>query len=308
MPIRWRVDSEYGRLRDVLLCRPDHYEFLPLTHQARVAIAAGRKPDRAAIEAQHAELTSALSEAGVALHFLEPVASAKFQVFTRDSSTVTPWGPVFSPFASEWRKGEYAPVHRFYGGDGFFKLADAGNVEGGDVHIIKPGVLLVGCSGLRTNRRGAEQYAGWFAAEGWDTRIFEFPELFVHLDLAFCMAAEGLAVACVDVLDDGLVGWLNGHGIRLLPISYREMMALGGNLLALGDGRVVSPRHNTRVNDMLRAEGLTVFDPELWAFTGLGGGVHCMTMALARDPVRGRFKGGQDGCDMDRRFRIRRAA
>jgi arginine deiminase len=29
MTLGWGVDSEYGRLRDVLLCRPDHYDLAP---------------------------------------------------------------------------------------------------------------------------------------------------------------------------------------------------------------------------------------------------------------------------------------
>ena len=285
MSVKWRVDSEYGVLRDVLVCRPDHYELLPLTYQGRIAAQEGKLPDRATIEGHFEEMLSALRDAGVNVHFLDTHPRLKFQVFTRDSSTVTPWGPVLSQHDSAWRKGEYAPVMKFYGGEGFFKFPNAGNVEGGDIHIIRPGLLLVGCSGSRTNMAGATEYAGWFRNAGWETKIYEFPELFVHLDLAFCMVAKDLAVACIDVLEPHLIDWLTAHGIRLLPISYWEMMRLGGNLLALGDDRVIAPRHNTRVTEMLRAEGLKVYDPELWAFTGLGGGVHCMTMSLARDPV-----------------------
>jgi arginine deiminase len=35
----------------------------------------------------------------------------------------------------------------------------------------------------------------------------------------------------------------------------------------------------------LRAEGITVLDPELDEFARGGGSVHCMTMPLLRDPV-----------------------
>jgi arginine deiminase len=36
---------------------------------------------------------------------------------------------------------------------------------------------------------------------------------------------------------------------------------------------------------MLRAEGLTVLDPDLELFARGGGSVHCMTMPLDRDPT-----------------------
>jgi arginine deiminase len=40
-----------------------------------------------------------------------------------------------------------------------------------------------------------------------------------------------------------------------------------------------------RVNAALRAEGITVFDPELDEFARGGGSVHCMTMPLRREGV-----------------------
>ena len=50
-------------------------------------------------------------------------------------------------------------------------------------------------------------------------------------------------------------------------------MALGCNILALCDGRVA--RASTTLNAALRAEGLTVPDPEITLST-LGGGPHCL--------------------------------
>ena len=97
------------------------------------------------------------------------------------------------------------------------------------------------------------------------------------------MAAPGLAVACLDVLDAGLVTWLTGHGIRLLPVTYAEAMRLGCNVLALGGTKVISARESPRLNAALRAEGLEVLDPELSLFTLGGGGPHCLTCPLLRE-------------------------
>ena len=60
---------------------------------------------------------------------------------------------------------------------------------------------------------------------------------------------------------------------------------MGCNLLALGGDRVLSPKHSARVNAVLRAEGLTVLEPELDLLAAGGGSIHCMTMPLRRDPV-----------------------
>ena len=37
----WGVDSEYGRLRDVLLCPPDHFRWLPSSAISRATLASG---------------------------------------------------------------------------------------------------------------------------------------------------------------------------------------------------------------------------------------------------------------------------
>jgi N-dimethylarginine dimethylaminohydrolase len=281
----WRVDSETGVLRDVLLCRPDHYSWQPTNSIARATLERGSAFDRDAASRQYGEMVAALEEAGVRCHYLAPEPHLPYQVYTRDSSQTTPWGPVLTQLFRPQRRGEYASVLDFHqcDGAGFWRMGSAGTLEGGDIHVIRPGLLLVGWTGERTDLAGARQFAGWFEAEGWEVRLEPFAEHFLHLDVLFCMVADGLAVACTDVLDDALLAWLRGHGIRLLSVSYKAAMEMGCNVLALGGGRVVSPRHNAELNARLRAEGLRVLDPELDLFTMGGGGVHCMTMPLRRD-------------------------
>src|SRR3984885_5669070 len=63
------------------------------------------------------------------------------------------------------------------------------------------------------------------------------PEHFLHLDVLFCMAAPQLAVACVQVLGDDFADWLKTRGIRVIDATYREVMAMACNLLALGGDR-----------------------------------------------------------------------
>lgn len=282
----WYLDSETGRLRDVLLCRPDHYRWIPTNAVARATLAAGRDLDLQAVQAQYREMEDALDQAGVTRHYLEPEPHLPYQVYTRDSSQVTPWGPAVTALFRPQRRGEWSAVLRFYQeSGGTWKHCTDGTLEGGDIHVIRPGLLLIGHSGERTDEAGARQFARWFEEQGWETKLYPFDEHFLHLDVLFCMAAENLAVACVEVLDDAFLAWLQEKGIRLLPVPYKEAMQLGCNLLALGGERVISPRHNRSLNERLRAEGLTVLDPEMRVFTSGGGGVHCMTMPLRRDPL-----------------------
>ena len=280
----WKVATETGRLTDVLLCRPDHYNWIPTNAIARATISAGRPLDRQALMAEYSEFEAALSEAGVNCHYLTPDPALSYQVYTRDSSQVSPGGPVLTMLAMPQRRGEYAAILDFYG-QTFWHMATHGTVEGGDIHLIRPGLAAIGTSGGRTSVEGATQYADWLRAEGWDVILVPFDDHFLHLDVIFCMVTPGLALACLDALPPEFLTWLAANGIEVLPVSYRDAMAdMGCNLLALGNDRVLSPRHSITVNSALRAQGITVYDPELRLFAHGGGSAHCMTMPLARDP------------------------
>lgn len=278
----WSVSSETGVLTDVLVCPPDHYRWIPTNSIVRRTLAGAQQPSPMALAAQHRELVAALEQGGARVHVLPPEPHLPYMAYTRDSVVVTPWGPVLCQLERPQRRGEYAALIDFHDG-AFWRKSSAGTLEGGDIHILKPGVACVGASGGRTDLAGAEQFAAWLRAEGWDVRIESFDEHFLHLDVLFCLAAPGLAVACLDVLDPDFVAWLGSHGIRCLDVPYREAMSLGCNLIALGGGRVVSARGSARLNAALRAEGLTVLDPELSLFTAGGGGPHCLTCPLKRE-------------------------
>jgi N-dimethylarginine dimethylaminohydrolase len=282
----WGADSEYGRLRDVLLCRPEHYRWLPTSSISRATLASGAVFDADLAQRQHAEMMDAYVNAGVRVHYLEPDPHLPYQVFARDSSVMTPWGAIVTQMAQWWRRGEYAPVLRFYGGSEIriFEMVTAGSLEGGDFHVIEPGCLLLGYSGERTQEQAARQVAAWLEAQGWEVRLEPIAEHYVHIDVLVSMLAPKLAAACVEAVSDELLAWLRAKGVEVLPVSYRDAMALGCNALALGDDRVLSTAQSADLNDRLRALGFTVYDPDLSMFTQGGGGVHCLCQALRRDP------------------------
>ncbi|AOX18814.1 dimethylarginine dimethylaminohydrolase family protein [Kozakia baliensis] len=280
---KWFIDSETGELSDVLLCPPDYYAWIPSNDIAIQTLANGGEIDRAALNAQFGELVSALQSQDVSCHFLQPQKDMPYQVYTRDSSQTTPFGTVVTRLMRHERIGEEAEIRSFYAEDEIWKSCSTGHIEGGDIHIIRPGLVVVGVTGGRTDEAGAREFLSWFEEAGWTTRMIRFPEHFLHLDVIFAMVAENLALCATDIIADEDLDWLQAQGIRLLPVTYKEVMRdMGCNVLALGRERVISPRHSLRINEALRAEGLTVIDPELNQFSRGGGSVHCMTMPLRR--------------------------
>ena len=283
----WGVDSEYGRLLDVLLCPPDHFRWLPTSSISKATLAAGLTFDHDLAMRQHAEMVDAYRDAGVNVHFLEPDPALPYQVYARDSSFMTPFGAVVSQMHQWWRRGEYAPVIRFYqeAGIPIWRMITASAFEGGDFDVIEPGSVLIGYCGERTQEPAARQVAEWVSAEGWEVRLEPIAEHYVHIDLMVCMLAPKLAAVCPDTTDDAVLEWLEGKGIELVPVSYRDTMKLGCNVVALGNDRVISTSESTDLNARLRALGFTVYDPDVTMFTLGGGGVHCMCQSLRRDPA-----------------------
>jgi N-dimethylarginine dimethylaminohydrolase len=285
----WGVDSEHGRLLDVLVCRPDNFRWLPTSAISRATLESGRRFDGALARRQHAAMVAAYEEAGVGVHFLEPDAALPYQVFARDSSAMTPGGAVITQLHQWWRRGEYAAAIRFYEGSKIpiRGMITAGALEGGDVMILEPGCAVIGAGEARTQEPAARQLAGWLAEDGWEVRVEPIPERFVHIDVLLAVLEERLAAACTDVLAAGFATWLRDHGFELIEVSADDAFQLGANVISLGDERVLSVAGADSLNAAMRARGLTVQELDLSMFTAGGGGAHCLAQALRRQRLGG---------------------
>ena len=286
-PSRWGLDSEYGRLRGVLIGPVDHFSWQGGNAVAQRSERVGLRFDFATAKAQYGEMLDAYRQAGVSIHTLRPSPELPYQIFARDSSVMTPWGAVIMQLQKPYRRGEYAECLRFYlqAGIPIYDLVTAGNVEGGDFMVLKPGVAACGYSGERSIEPAVKQLQSWFQAEGWEFHTYAFDSHFLHLDVQMGMLAENLAVVCVEAVEPELVSWLQARGIRVIPVPYSDAMQLGCNVVALGAERVLVPASSKNLIAACRAEGLTVYAPDVSMIGNGGGAVHCMCQALHRDPA-----------------------
>ena len=282
----WGADSETGLLQDVLLGPPENFRWLPTSAISKATLQSGEKFDHELALSQHRELVSIYEAAGVTVHRLEPDPALAYQVFARDSSVMTPKGAVVTQLHQQWRRGEYAPVIRFYHESGIplRGMITAGAIEGGDVTIVEPGVMLIGNGEERTEIQAARQLAEWMEADGWEVRIEPIPGQFVHIDVLVSILAPKLAAVCVESASGGLVAWLRAKGFEILEVSTADAFELGVNAISLGGERVISTAASASLNEQMRSLGLEVFDPDLSMFTKGGGGAHCLAQALRRSP------------------------
>lgn len=283
---KWGVDSEYGRLRDVMVSAAPHLDIVPCNAVALDAIDQGLACCTDTAERQHRMLVRALEGEGVRCHSVPPAPGMPDLSFTRDAAFMTPWGLLQLRPQAEHRSAEAAHVasaaQRW--GVPMMGAVDEGHVEGGDICLLRPGLVAIGWSGERTDEVGARAVARLFEQRGWEALLYNFDPRFLHLDTQFCVVDRRRAVASLEVLDPAFVARLEALGLDLIPVSCEEVDRLGGNLLALGGGRVLSSADNGRVNQELKNLGYRVIAVDIDQFTRCGGGIHCLTMPLARDP------------------------
>jgi arginine deiminase len=282
---RWGVASETGRLTDVLLSAPTHLSMVPCNAVTRRSLAAGFSLQPVAAAEQHRGLAAALTRAGVRCHWVPPKPGMTDLAFTRDPVLISPWGLIELRPAVAHRRAEPKHVAEAVTGLGVPWLGriEEGRIEGGDICLLREGLLLIGHSGDRTDETGARALGAMFERMGWEVVYAPFDRQFLHLDTIFTMLSPDCAVACPGALGGDLGARLSSLGVGIIPATLDEVADLGANLLCLGNGRVLAPAHNRQLNTILGRSGFEVVAVEVDQFTRCGGGLHCLTMPLARE-------------------------
>lgn len=280
------IFNNTGVLRKVMLCPTDFYEIVPVSDFSRTALERGDKVDHVKAKEQHDELAACLKDAGIEVYYIEePDPTRHWAVYARDFAVNSPEGVVICRFKYAERKGEEIPGEKQLRkmGHKIIDRVQRGAWEGGDVRYIDETNLATG-QGERSTWPGIYNARDIFSRQGIKVHGIETPTKWTHLDGVFAPISKDLALITKSEVTGWFLGFLEGRGYRLIDIPADKIEGtLALNLLCLGNDRVLSFKTNPIVNEVMKAEGFKVYEPDLTEFVDRGGGPHCLTFELERD-------------------------
>lgn len=291
----WGAQSEIGRLRMVLVSRPSDNEASPeVRDDPHFFAEQGAYPNLELMRRQHAALVKVLEDFGAEVVYLDPPPETVGpygrlrMLWAPASAFVINGGAIMPRYGlAPWRRGFEALLARRLGelgcpilttihGHGIFEL-------GGNCQWLDPHHLVIGV-GKTTNMEGVRQIWPLLNDVGVsDIHLTTFHKV-IHLDMAFGMASDWVAVVDPRCLEPSFLAYLRRKGIELVEVTPDEADNSACNTLVLQPGLVVLPSGNPKTAKALRDRQIEVVEVDMSEFVKTGGGPHCATAGLIRDP------------------------
>ncbi|MCP4324858.1 MAG: nitrate reductase [Psychromonas sp.] len=277
------VCSATGKLKQVLLCPPDHLSLSPINKIACDWLNKGEGIDINRCLDEHNSLISFYESNDIKVSLLEASEGLSSQLFSRDFAFMLKEGAVIGYFKESVRQAETQLYKRKLEKIGVPIIATCteGIIEGGDFWMLDDHTLAIGCL-QRSNQKGINNIRKQLKPLGYQIVVVEAEAKYLHLDMIFNIVGEKLAVTYWQALPEHFQKYLIEQKYDLIKIAEHEVFLHYCNLQALGDKSVISLKNNKEVNKQLEIRGYTVLKLDCSEILKAGGGPHCMTFPLLR--------------------------
>lgn len=297
---RWGCTTDVGTLRTVLVHRPGP-EIEGVVDPGKYIEEIGawgdmvqgwywrgpEPPDLPRMQAQHDAMVRALREDGVEVVSLDAVAPGRYKACsTRDSVIAVGGGAIVCRMGARVRRGEELPVTRTLGKLGMPILRTVhgtGILEGGSFAWLNERTAVVGL-GTRANEEGARQVEEVLRVQGVELLRVQLPGYRQHIDGLLVMVDVDVALVNPTLVPYTLLEKLAALKIRTIEL-HPDDHPFTINCLAVRPGRVLMSEASGHTLDRLAKERIEVIPLAFDAVSRGGGGIHCSTAPLARDPV-----------------------
>jgi N-dimethylarginine dimethylaminohydrolase len=295
---RWGSVDEVGTLRSVLLRRPgrelEQIRADAWNPAARALVdphggwywESEEPPDLTLVAQQHEALVDALEAEDVEVHFAAPLEERFTKaIYTRDPLVSVPGGVIVGRLAPLMRRGEERSITQAVGALGIpilRTITGTGLFEGGSFAKLTPRVAAFGTS-IRCNDEAASQLAEILKRLGIELIVVPMSGYSIHLDGHFAMVDVDKALVDPTGLPYWFLEKLAELGIEAIWCHPEEGWAI--NSLAVRPGRILMCEGNPRTAERLVRRGVEAVTLPYDEIQKNGGGIHCSTMELRRDPA-----------------------
>ena len=284
----WGSGSECGTLRAVLMRRPGP-ELDAIVDFDAAQMRSDLDPVRA--REQHDGLADAYRGAGVSVHYVENFRIDKpNSFFLRDLMLTTPEGVIITRPASTVRAGEERLVSEALGRIGvpiLMSVHGSGTFEGADVSWVDENLCFL-AEGLRTNEEGANQVERILREIGVREVVrVGLPWGAMHLDGLLNFPDRNVAAIWPKRTPYKIVETLKMRGFRFVEVTdeVEAQNCLPLNFVALEPGKILIPAGATSMQRKYEEVGIECIPVVIDELIKAGGGIHCMTGFLKRDPI-----------------------
>ncbi|MEM7334719.1 MAG: arginine deiminase-related protein [Chloroflexota bacterium] len=279
------INSEFGRLKTVLLHRPG-MELAASEDPQAVQMLDVLDVDKAI--AQHDGLAEAYRSLGVSVHYVDPAEDpTPNQMFCADLMFMTPEGVILARPASTVRAGEERWVAR--------RLADLGIpivksvsgtavFEGADAMWVDSKTVILG-RGLRTNDEAVVQISETLKWMGVETIVVDLPFGSMHQMGMFRIVDHDLAICWPHRFVHRGVEALKARGYRVawLPDLEEPHNSSSFNIVTVGAKEILMPADCPKTQAFYEALDIHCHTTPVDELRKAAGAIGCLTGVVERE-------------------------